>query len=136
MEIKIIENIPLPEQWMHLRELVNFSIYPLEAAEKGLKNSLKCFCAYDKEKLVGLVKLQGDGITSFLVHDVIVHPDYQGRGIGKQLFGKAVDFINRTKTEGASVCLLSAKGYEPFYERFGFCRRPTETRGCGMAMDS
>ena len=28
--------------------------------------------------------------------------------------------------------LMSAGGKEPFYEKLGFKRRPTETRGAGM----
>jgi len=68
--IKIQEGCPTAEAWLTLRRAVGFAPYPLEAAERGLQHTLKCFCALDQEdRMVGLVKLQGDGVTSFLVHD-------------------------------------------------------------------
>jgi len=36
------------------------------------------------------------------------------------------------KEQGISVNLMSAKGREPFYEKFGFNVRPNENRGAGM----
>ena len=30
------------------------------------------------------------------------------------------------------MCLMAAKGKEPFYEKFGFSERPNENLGAGM----
>ena len=134
--IKIQEGCPTAEAWLTLRRAVGFAPYPLEAAERGLQHTLKCFCALDQEdRMVGLVKLQGDGVTSFLVHDLIVLPAWQGKGVGGMLLERALEYIRASRTPGASVCLLSAAGKEPFYEKYGFRRRPGNGKGCGMALD-
>jgi hypothetical protein len=35
-------------------------------------------------------------------------------------------------TEEAMICLMSAKGKEPFYARYGFLERPNAEFGAGM----
>lgn len=133
--ITIREYRPNGEQWLELRKSVGFAPFPREAAQYGIEHALQCYCAFDEERLAGLVKIQGDGVTCFLIHDLIVHPDYQGQEIGTALMSEALTYIQKVKADKASVCLLSAKGKEPFYEKFGFKRRPSDTRGCGMALD-
>lgn len=51
----------------------------------AFENSLCILAAYDGNRLVGLVRAVGDGITVVFVQDVLVIPAYQGRGIGKML---------------------------------------------------
>ena len=71
-----------------------------------------------------------------LVPDVIVLPDYQNRGIGKELMSKAMEFINKTfieKGQTIFVNLISAKGRESFYEKYGFEKRPNDKFGAGMS---
>lgn len=133
--ISIREYRPGGEQWLLLRESVGFVPYPPQAAQRGIDNALQCYCAFDGERLAGLVKIQGDGITCFLIHDLIVHPDFQGLGVGTALMRQALAYIRDVKADKASVCLFSAEGKESFYEKFGFKRRPYESRGCGMALD-
>lgn len=134
--VEIREGCPAAEAWIALRRAVGFVPYPPEAARRALKGSLKCFYALDVGgEVVGVIKLQGDGITSFLIHDLIVHPACQGQGVGSALLERALGYIRAAMVPGASVCLLSAEGKEPFYEKHGFRRRPYPGRGCGMALD-
>ena len=55
--------------------------------------------------------------------DVIVLPEYQGRGIGKELMKHVTEYIDSLSRDGGVfVNLMSAQGREGFYERFGFER--------------
>jgi len=48
------------------------------------KSTFKCF-AFDGDKLVGFGRTIDDGKYMATVVDMIVHPDYHGRGIGRQI---------------------------------------------------
>jgi len=75
-----------------------------------------------------------DGLQA-LVMDVIVLPEYQGRGIGKELMKRVMEYLdNLSRDGGIFVNLMSAQGREGFYEQFGFERRPNDKRGPGMTL--
>lgn len=58
--------------------------YP-ERLKKALDHSETVFTAWDDEKLVGLVNAIDDSELPAYVHYLCVNPQYQGRGIGKNL---------------------------------------------------
>jgi GNAT superfamily N-acetyltransferase len=87
-----------------------------------LGRSLAYVCAYDGERLIGFVNLAWDGgIHAFLL-DTTVHPDWQRRGVGRALVGRAAAVARERHIHCLHV------DYEPhladFYRDCGF--RPTE----------
>lgn len=76
----------------------------------------------------------GDGGYIAIIVDAIAFPDYQGKGIGKSLMQKAMEYINGNLKEGQVllVNLMTAKARESFYKQFDFNEGPNETLGCGM----
>jgi len=65
---------------------------------------------------------------------VIVAPDEQRQGIGTLLMDSIMAYIRANASHNALVGLMSAKGKEFFYEKFGFTNRPTITLGSGMTI--
>ena len=51
----------------------------------AMKNSETVFSAWDNNKLVGLINVLDDSIMTAYVHYLLVNPEYQGKGIGKEL---------------------------------------------------
>ena len=68
------------------------------------------------------------------IADVIVHPEFQGNGLGRAVMEQIMAQIRAWLKPGykVMVSLMSAKGKEPFYNKFGFINRPDERFGCGM----
>ncbi len=120
-----------PQQYNDIVKSVGWEERKLEQAEAAIKNSVK-FVAYADSMPIGLTRVISDGGYHALVADVMVMPQFQGRGIGKNLMSKAVDYLKSRAP--MSVTLVSAKGREGFYEQFGFIARPTDERGCGMSL--
>ena len=56
-----------------------------EMLEEAYKNSLCILGAFEKEKLVGVVRVVGDGISIVFVQDILVLPEYQRQGVGSAL---------------------------------------------------
>ena len=72
---------------LNLYRSVGWTAYTQEPAalQKGFQNSLLILAAYVDTQLVGLVRLVGDGATIIFIQDLLVHPDWQRKGIGSKL---------------------------------------------------
>ena len=55
------------------------------ALRSGFANSLLTLAAYEEVTLLGLIRVVGDGHTVVFVQDILVHPQFQRRGIGSAL---------------------------------------------------
>lgn len=49
------------------------------------ENSLRILGAFENDKLVGIIRVVGDGYSVVFIQDLLVHPDCQRRGIGTAL---------------------------------------------------
>jgi len=77
-----------------------------------------------------------DGGYFAVVLDVVVLPEYRGRGIGREMMSRAVAHLKGSLRPGehSYTILTSAPGKEGFYEKFGFHRVPNEGEGAGLVM--
>ena len=81
------------EDVLHLYQAVGWTNYTHqpEMLEQALPHSLVVYLAFDGEKIVGLIRLVGDGFSSVFVQDLIVLPSYQRQGIGRSLMKEALE---------------------------------------------
>ncbi|WP_221411755.1 GNAT family N-acetyltransferase [Dysgonomonas capnocytophagoides] len=81
-----------------------------------MKHSGSVFSAWDGDKLIGLISAMDDSIMNAYIHYLLINPEYQGKGIGKQL-------INKTKEHYKDYLRLILIAYNkevPFYQNCGF----------------
>lgn len=57
----------------------------LKNFNKPFINSTLVVSAWENERLVGAVRVLSDKIIRSIIYDLIVDPEYQNRGIGKEL---------------------------------------------------
>lgn len=53
--------------------------------KEAYSHSLKIYAAYVDEKLVGVIRVVGDGFSVVFVQDLLIYPEYQRQGIGTAL---------------------------------------------------
>jgi GNAT superfamily N-acetyltransferase len=68
---------------------------------------------------VGMARLITDG-TQALMMDVVAHPHFQGRGIGKSLMEHIVQYIENTHSNALPVHSMTPGVNTGFYETLGF----------------
>lgn len=114
--------IPKVEEYLDLRKSGGLSPRGKKASELGLKNSLFSICIREKEtgRLVGMGRIVGDGGTSYQVVDIVVHPEYQKQGLGKQIMEQLMAYINEKCDPLAYVNLIADVPANKLYEQFGF----------------
>jgi GNAT superfamily N-acetyltransferase len=83
--------------------------------------------AYNREMLVGFGRMICDGVVHSLILDMIVLPEYQGKGIGTAILSRLVERC--TEAGIRDIQLFSAKGKAGFYEKNGFKRRSEDGPG-------
>ncbi len=123
-----------PDLYLCLYRSVGWDAPGLDQIEKALEGSLATFCACDGDMPVGMARLIGDGGMSFYIKDFAVLPDYQGQGVGRALMNAMESWIEKQLQPGWAVSLelISSKGRESFYAKFGFEQRPNDWDGAGM----
>ena len=105
---------------LHLYQAVGWTNYTNqpEMLEQALTHSLAIYLARDGEKIVGLVRLVGDGFSSVFVQDLIVLPSYQRQGIGSNLMKEALaDYKDAYQIQLATEQTEKNLG---FYRSLGF----------------
>jgi len=128
--MNITEKIPTAEQFYELFETTGWNTkYELSKDELyiALKNSWYCLSVYDNNQLIGFGRIICDGIVHALLVDVIIHPDRQGEGIGKEVMDKLVAKCKKHKIR--DIQLFCAKDKACFYEKLGFERRKDDSPG-------
>jgi len=131
MEIKFKNMIDV-ETYNKLRETVGWNPLAPQQAQRGLEHSY-CIVAEAEHKTAGMLRILSDNGYMAFIADVMVFPEYQGKGIGTALMEKAMDHI-RTESRGLTVIinLMAVQGKESFYTKFGFIERPNSSDGAGM----
>ena len=108
------------EDVLHLYQAVGWTNYTNQPQmlEQALPHSLAVYLAFDGEKIVGLIRLVGDGFSSVFVQDLIVLPSYQRQGIGSSLMKEALEDFK----EAYQVQLATEQTEENvgFYRSMGF----------------
>ena len=122
------------KEYCELRAAVQWQPIAEDQAQSGLDHSDFIVACRKADAIVGCARIFWDkGYIAYLA-DVMVKPEYQGRGIGKKLVQSCIDYIHNQLKEGwrIKIVIVSAKGKEGFYEKFGFQIRPNENDGAGM----
>lgn len=125
------------EEYNELRTLVGWGKISERQFNISIPNSRFITVGKCDGKTISMTRAVGDGGYHLLIVDVIVHPDFQRQGIGKEMISQLMDFVRNgyiEKGETTMVSLLSAKGKEAFYEKNGFVKRPNDERGAGMSL--
>lgn len=133
--ITLIENSITVSEYQGLRAAVDWNQLSNKQAKKVIERSLFFVKAVDEAgNAVGMGRIVGDGAFACYIQDLVVHPLVQGQNIGSLIIRRLIEAVEGFREENTTMmlCLMCAKGREPFYEKHGFIARPTDTLGPGM----
>jgi ribosomal protein S18 acetylase RimI-like enzyme len=87
---------------------------------KMLENSYKIVLAIDEStnKVVGFITAVSDGVLSAYIPFLEVLPDYQNRGIGKELVNLMLQELDNIYM----IDLMCDKELQPYYEKLGMIK--------------
>ena len=122
MDLTIKHNELSAEQFIELWESVWGPGPSLEQIRLAMKHTLFRVSVFDGDTIVAMARMLGDMGLDYYIKDVVVRPEYQGRGIGRMLINELLSFINDNgiKVTHIFVELCAEPDKIPFYEKFGF----------------
>lgn len=80
--------------------------------------------AWDGDRLMGFSRATSDGVYRATIWDVVIHPDYQGAGLGRKMVETVLMHPHVNRVERV---YLMTTNQQKFYERIGFEENQTTT---------
>ncbi len=122
MNLTVKHNELSAEEFIFLWETVWGDGPSLEQTRLAMDNTMFRVSIFDGDKIVAMARMIGDKGLNYYIKDVVVRPEYQGRGIGRMLIDELMKYINDNGVNGTEIfvelCAMPDK--IPFYEKFGF----------------
>lgn len=109
------------KQILALFQKINWKHRLAEEIELAFKNSTTTLFVYDQNEIIAFGRVIGDGRYYAMLADVVVDPDYQGKGLGKYL----VKTLNSELINYHFVTLSAAPGADEFYKGMGWKKQTT-----------
>lgn len=117
-----------------LEELCNavgWARRPIRKVKKAIQHSYLVVTMWEqrgaRRRLVGFSRATSDHAFNATIWDVVVHPDFQGRGLGKELMRQ---LIKKLRSEDISnVTLFADPQVVEFYKGLGFMPDPEGIKG-------
>lgn len=128
-KLTFIDNLKLNKNdLVNLYNNVGWSSYTndIDTLIKSIENSLKVISVWDKDELVGLIRVVGDGYSIIYIQDILVLDNYQRLGIGRKLISIILDEYKNVRQK---VLLTDDEEKTiSFYENIGF--KKSKEFGC------
>ena len=114
-----------------LCDAVGWSRRPLRKVKKAIQHSFLVVSMWEvrgsRRRLIGFSRATSDHAFNATIWDVVVHPDFQGRGLGKALMKQ---LIKKLRSEDISnVTLFADPQVVDFYKGLGFMPDPEGIKG-------
>jgi ribosomal protein S18 acetylase RimI-like enzyme len=114
-----------------LCDAVGWSRRPLRKVKKALEHSFLVASMWqvkgNKKRLIGFARATSDHAFNATIWDVVVHPDFQGKGLGKALMKYVLKKLR--SEEISNVTLFADPHVVDFYKNLGFMSDPEGIKG-------
>ena len=114
-----------------LCDAVGWSRRPLRKVKKAIQHSFLVVSMWEmrgnRRRLIGFSRATSDHAFNATIWDVVVHPDFQGQGLGKELMKYT---IKKLRSEDISnITLFADPHVVDFYHGLGFISDPEGIKG-------
>lgn len=114
---------------IQLQQLYSLSAFwardrKLADLEIAIAHSNPVATVWDSQQLIGCARATSDGIYRAMIWDVVIHPDYQGNGLGRKLVETLLSHPHLNRVE--RIYLMTTY-QQSFYERIGFQENQSTT---------
>lgn len=114
-----------------LCDSVGWSRRPLRKVKKAIEHSFLVASMWqvrgNKRRLIGFARATSDHAFNATIWDVVVHPDFQGKGLGKALMKYVLKKLR--SEEISNVTLFADPHVVDFYRSLGFMSDPEGIKG-------
>ncbi len=114
-----------------LCDAVGWSRRPIHKVRKAIQHSFLVVGMWQQQgsfkRLIGFARATSDHAFNATLWDVVVHPEFQGKGLGRALMDKVIRELR--SQDISNITLFADRGVVEFYERLGFTPDPEGIKG-------
>lgn len=114
-----------------LCDAVGWSRRPLRKVKKAIQHSFLVISMWEEQgtlrRLVGFSRATSDHAFNATIWDVVVHPDFQGKGLGKALMKQVIKELR--SQDISNITLFADPQVVNFYQDLGFMADPEGIKG-------
>nr|YP_009298027.1 GCN5-like N-acetyltransferase [Plocamium cartilagineum]AOM67965.1 GCN5-like N-acetyltransferase [Plocamium cartilagineum] len=104
---------------------------PLKKVKIAIDHSfltISLFCKKNKTKqLIGFARATSDNAFNATIWDVVIHPEFQGKGLGKALMDQVIKELR--SSDISTITLFADPHVVSFYKNLGFISDPDGVKG-------
>ncbi|MBO6516889.1 MAG: GNAT family N-acetyltransferase [Bacteroidia bacterium] len=104
------------DQACQLMDMVGWEKRNVMELRAAFEKSTYSYFVFDDTRLVGFGRTVDDSQYYALIVDVVVHPDYQGKGLGTRIVNSLKDALD----DYLFTTLTAARGKHGFYKKIGW----------------
>nr|YP_010338741.1 GCN5-like N-acetyltransferase [Glaucosphaera vacuolata]UNJ18691.1 GCN5-like N-acetyltransferase [Glaucosphaera vacuolata] len=120
--------------WQDLEFLchsVGWECPPFKKIQIGIANSFMVVSLFQEVlgtlKLIGFARVTSDKVFNAIIWDLAVHPEFQGKGLGKILIYQIIQQLRREDI--ITIALFADSQVTKFYLKLGFIQDPEDIKG-------
>ena len=119
------------QDFYDMRKSVDWKNIKLEQLEKALNYTMIVVGIYEENKIVAMGRLVGDYSCKGMLTDIIVRPEFQGKGYGKLVVTKIIEQCKKNLNNGDKLCIEAnpTAGNKEFYINCGLKYEPQKQDG-------
>ena len=113
---------PTPGELAELYSALGWTAYTrdLDSLVRAVSNSTYVVTARSKGQLIGLARAMSDDVSIFYLQDILVRPEFQGQGIGRQLMDRCQERFRNVRSQVLMTDDLPSQ--LEFYRSMGWTR--------------
>ena len=102
-QLTVKQNELTAEEFILLWETVWGKGPTLEQTRLAMEHTLFRVSVFDRNNIIAMARVIGDMGLDYYIKDVIVRPEYQGKGVGRLLIGEILRLINDNGINGTDI---------------------------------
>ncbi len=120
-----------PYELEKLCHAVGWSRRPLRKVKKAIEHSFIVISMWEQRgtyrSLIGFSRATSDHAFNATIWDVVIHPEFQGKGLGKALMKQLIKELRRADI--SNITLFADSHVVDFYRELGFMSDPEGIKG-------
>ncbi len=126
VKLHVEKRSPSQEEYRSLRNQSDWYTVGNQFEKAAFGKEVYCVVVLDGPNVIGMGRIVGDGAIYFNIQDLIVHPNYNSKSVGRLIMDHIENFFETGASRHAYIGVLATRETRELYKKYGFTERKTK----------